>query len=198
MQPETSHVVPPAERGNLILWLGVCVLAGLLLAPVFHSMPPRMKFLGIHAWALAACVGAACSWAAHSFEVRSKWLMAGVSVLVTLLTLGLLAYWGYDELKRETARRTPLIPMPMQVNSPEEMAQSLRVQQQLKEAMVPTFTDYPRRRMNSPALRRIRPLVLWGGELLLSAVVCVLVSRQVRRQMTKPDDSDSLPRQELP
>ena len=194
----TRQDIPRTRRGNILLWLGVCVLAGLLLAPVFHSMPPRMKFLGIHAWALAACVGAASSWAAHSFEVRSKWLMAGVSVLVTLLTLGLLAFWGYDELKTETARRTPMIPMPMQVGSPEQLAQSLRIQQQLKEAMVPTFVDYQRRRMNSPALRRIRPLVLWGGELLLSAVVCVLVSGQVQRQMTKPDDSDSLPRQELP
>ncbi len=186
MQPETQTAIPRSHESNLLLWLGACALAGLLLAPVFHSMPPRMKFLGIHSWALAACIGAACSWTAGSFGVRSKSLVAGVSVLVTLLALGLLAHWGYDELKTETARRTPMIPIPQQVGSPEQMAQSLQVQRQLKEALVPTFTDYQRRRMNSPALRRIRPLVLWGGELLISAVVCVLVSRLCQRSMDRP------------
>jgi hypothetical protein len=194
MQSETSITVPLAGRGNLLLWLGVCIVAGLLLAPVFHSLPPRVKFLGIHSWALAACLGAACSWAAQSCEVRSKSLVAGVSVVVTLISLGLLAHWGYDELKRETAQRMPMIPIPTQVGSPEQMAQSLEIQRQLKEAMVPTFTDYQRRRMNSPTLRRIRPLVLWGIELLTSAIVCVFVSTQVQRRVTKPNDSGSLPR----
>ncbi len=180
MQLLIQTTIPRAGRGNLLLWLGVCALAGLLLAPVFHSVPPRMKFLGLHSWGLAACVAAACSGAAGSFGVRSRPLVAGVSVLVTLLSLGLLAHWGYAELKTETARRTPLIPIPQQVGSPEQMAQATQVQRELAKAMLPTFTDYQRRRMNTPALRRIRPLALWGGELLIAAVVCVLVSERLR------------------
>ncbi len=193
MQLETQMAIPRTGRGSILLWLGVCIVVGLLLAPVFHSMPPRMKFLGIHSWGLAACVAAACNWTAHSFGVRSRPLIAGISVLVALVSLGLLAHWGYDELKIETARRTPLIPIPQQVGSPEQMEHSMQVQHRLAQALVPTFTDYQRRRMNSPALRRIRPLVLWGGELLIAAFVAVLVSSQVQRRMTKPGDSGSLP-----
>ena len=193
MQLETQMAIPRTGRGSILLWLGVCIVVGLLLAPVFHSMPPRMKFLGIHSWGLAACVAAACSWTAHSFGVRSRSLVAGVSVLVALVSLGLLAHWGYDELKIETARRTPLIPIPQQVGSPEQMEHSMQVQHRLAQALVPTFTDYQRRRMNSPALRRIRPLVLWGGELLIAAFVAVLVGSQVQRRMTQTGDSGSLP-----
>ncbi len=180
MQPLLQTTVPRAGRGNLLLWLGVCVLAGLLIAPVFHSLPPRMKFLGLHSWGLAACVAAACSGAAGSFGVRSRPLISGASVLVTLLSLGLLAHWGHAELKHETIRHMPLIPIPQQISSPEQMAQATQVQRELAKAMLPTFTDYQRRRMNTPALRRIRPLVLWSGELLIAAVVCVLVSERLR------------------
>ena len=180
MQPQIQTTIPRAGRGNLLLWLGACALAGLLLAPVFHSVPPRMKFLGLHSWGLAACVAAACSGAAGSFGVRSRPLVAGVSVLVAWVALGLLAHWGYDELKRETALRTPMIPIPQQIGSPEQMAQATQVQRELAKAMLPTFTDYQRRRMNTPALRRIRPLALWSGELLIAAVVCVFVSEWMR------------------
>ena len=51
-----------------------------------------------------------------------------------------------------------MIPILQQVGSPEEVARSLQVQKELAEAIVPTFTDFQRRRMNSPLLRRIRPL----------------------------------------
>ena len=196
MNHEGEHLrqnsIPRVEWRNALLWLGASVLACLLLAPLFHSMPPRMKFLGIHSWGLAACVGAACSWSAGSLGLRSKSLVAGVSVLMALASLGLLADWGYDELKRETARRTPLIPIPP-ADSPEQMALSIQLQRNLAEAMVPTFTDYQRRRMNSAALKRIRPLVLWGGELFLSVVVCVVVSCQVQRRMTEISNSGSHP-----
>ena len=192
MQPQIQTTVSPAGRGNLLLWLGVCAVAGLLIAPIFHSMPPRMKFLGLHSWALAACVAVACSWSARSFGVRSRLLVAGVSVVVALVSLGLLAHWGYNELKRETAQRMPMIPFPQQVGSPEQMARSMQVQRELAQALVPTFTDYQRRRMNSPTLRRVRPLVLWCGDLFLSAVVCVLISSQAQRQRPETGNSGSV------
>ena len=190
-ESSTPSANPPARWTGILFWLGLCALAGLLLTPVFHSMPPRMKFLGIHSWGLAACVSIACSWLAHSIEVRSRSLVIGVSVTVCVLSLLMLSHWGYAELKAETAQRTPLIPLPP-VGSPEQMAQSLQLQKELARAMVPTFTDYQRRRMNSPALRRIRPLALWGGELLISVAVCLIVSSQVQRRLTEARDSASL------
>lgn len=190
-----STLEPPrAHFGwkNHLAWLAICVIAGLLLAPVFHSVPPRMKFIGIHAWVLAACLGAFCCWSARSWGIRSRWGGCAVSVLITLSSLGLLAHWGYDELKHETAQRMPMIPMPQQVESPEQVAQSIQMQRELAKALVPTFTDYQRRRMNSQTLRGIRPLVLWSGELLIAAIVSVIVCRQVQRGMTMTGDSDSL------
>lgn len=196
---------PPREPSgwkNHFAWLAICVIAGLLLAPVFHSVPPRMKFIGIHAWVLAACLGAFCGWSAVFWGIRSRRWVCAVIMLITLSSLGLLAHWGYGELKHETAQRMPMIPLPQQVGSPEQLAQSMQMQRELAQALVPTFTDYQRRRMNSLALRRIRPLVLWSGELLIAAVVSVLACRQVERGMTKTSDSDSLtsetPRTHIP
>lgn len=186
---------PPREPSgwkNHLAWLAICVIAGLLLTPVFHSVPPRMKFIGIHAWVLAACLGAICSWTAVLWGIRSRRWACAVSVLITLSSLGLLAHWGYDELKQETAQRMPMIPLPQQVGSPEQMAQSIQMQRELAQALVPTFSDYQRRRMNSQTLRRIRPLVLWSCELLIAAVVSVIACRQVQRGMTMTGDSDSL------
>ena len=62
----------------------MCVGCGLLIAPVFDAMPPRMKFIGLHSWALAACVAAACTWSALRQGIRSPWLIHGVSVCVAL------------------------------------------------------------------------------------------------------------------
>ena len=169
----------PSGWKNHLAWLAVCVIAGLLLAPVFHSVPPRMKFIGIHAWVLATCLGAFSGWVAVLWGIRSRLLVCAVSVLVSCSALGLLAHWGFEELKRETAQRMPMIPLPQPVGSPEQMAQSMQVQRELAQALVPTLTDYQRRRMNSQALRRIRPLVLWSGELLIAAVVSVMACRQV-------------------
>jgi len=170
----------------------MCVGCGLLIAPVFDAMPPRMKFIGLHSWALAACVAAACTWSALRPGIRSPWLIHGVSVCVALGALCLLSHWGFIELKQATARRVPMIPILQQVGSPEEMARSIEVQKQLAEAMIPTFTDFQRRRMNSPTLRRIRPLALWCGEMLIAAVVSFVTSRQILRQMKKSPDFDSL------
>ena len=103
----------------------------------------------------------------------------------------MLSHWGYADLKAETAQRTPVIPLPL-IDSPEQMAQSIQLQRELARAMVPTFTDYQRRRMNSPALRRIRPLVLWGGEMLISVAVCLIVSGQVQRRLSAAEDLASL------
>ncbi len=169
----------PSGWKNHLAWVAVCVIAGLLLAPVFHSVPPRMKFIGIHAWVLAACLGAFCGWVAVLWGIRSRLLVCAVSVMITWSALGLLAHWGYDELKRETAQRMPMIPLPQQVGSPEQLAQSIQMQRELAQALVPSLTDYQRRRMNSQALRRIRPLVLWSGELLIAAVVSVMACRQI-------------------
>ena len=190
LEASTPCANPPVRWTGILFWLGMCALAGLLITPVFHSMPPRMKFLGIHSWGLAACVGLACSWLAHSIGVRSRSLVIGVSVTVCVVSLLMLSHWGYADLKVETAQRTPPIPLPS-VGSPEQMAQSLLLQKELARAMVPTFTDYQRRRMNSPALRRIRPLALWGGELLISVAVCLIVSFQVQGRLSASGDSAS-------
>lgn len=155
------------------------MLAGLLITPIFHAMPPRMKFLGIHSWGLAAGLSFACSWFAVFLKIPSRRIIVVVSVLVPLASLLMLSQWGYQELKRETALRTPPLPIP-QVGSPEQMAESIQMRRVLAQAMVPTFTDYQRRRMSAGWLKRIRPLVLWGGEMLIAAVVCLLVSRQVQ------------------
>lgn len=155
------------------------MLAGLLLTPIFHSMPPRMKFLGIHSWGLAACLSFACSWMANSLRIHSRTIIFAVSILVSLASLLMLSQWGYQELKQDTAQRTPLIPIPL-IGSPEQLAESLQMQRVLAQAMVPTFTDYQRRRMNSRWLKRFRPLALWAGEMLIAAGVCIIVSRQVQ------------------
>ena len=191
LEASTPSVTPSAGGTGILFWLAVCVLAGLLITPVFHSMPPRMKFLGIHSWGLAACLSVACSWLAHSIGVRSRSLVVGVSVIVCVPSLLMLSHWGYADLKAETAQRTPVIPLPL-IDSPEQMAQSIQLQRELARAMVPTFTDYQRRRMNSPALRRIRPLVLWGGEMLISVAVCLIVSGQVQRRLSAAEDLASL------
>jgi hypothetical protein len=186
-----SSVTPSGSWTTIVFWLGVCALAGLLITPIFHSMPPRMKFLGIHSWGLATCLSVVCSWLAHAIGVRSRSLIIGVSVIVCVASLLMLSHWGYADLKLETARRTPLIPLPV-IGSPEQMAQSIQLQKELARAMVPTFTDYQRRRMNSPALKRIRPLALWGGEILISVAVCIIVSSQVQRRLSVAADSASL------
>lgn len=178
---------------SYLTWLGICVVGGLLLAPVFDAMPSRVKFLGLHSWALAGCVAFVCTWAAFRQGVRSLRLIGAVSLGVTLGSMLLLAHWGYTELKQATAQRMPMIPMPKAVGSPEEIAHSLQVQKELEQALVPTFTDYQRRRMNSPALRRIRPLALWSVELFVAAIVSVVASRVTFQQMKKNSDFDSLP-----
>jgi hypothetical protein len=175
--PNTGLPALPTRWKDHLAWLGVCVIFGLLIAPVFYAMPPRMKFIGLHAWGLAACIGAGCAWAGVRWGIRSWRLIGGVSVLVALGVLLLQAHWGYEELKQVTAQRMPLIPLPSAAGSPEEVAQSLRMQRELAKAMVPTLTDFQRRRMNSPVLRRIRPLAFWGGELLTALIVCVVSSR---------------------
>ena len=188
MLSESAQPLDPSPQPSLwprlLTWLAVCVVCGLLIAPVFHGMPPRVKFIGLHAWALAACVGAACRGAAAWQGIRSRPLIGSVSVLMAMGAVLLLALWGHQELKRSTSARVPIIPLP-QLDSPEQMAQSLSVQRDLADAMEPTFTDFQRRRMNSPALRRIRPLVIWSGELLVAAVVSFLVSGVC---LMKPDE----------
>ena len=174
LSPERSAT--PDRGKHPLLWLGLCVVAGLLLAPLFYAMPPRMKLLGLHAWALSAGVGVGCAWLAVQQGIRSRVLIGCVSVLISLGAQLLLAHWGYAEFKQASARRMPMLPLPQQVGSPEEMTRSLEMQQELKQAMVPSFTDFQRRRMNSRMLKRIRPLALWGGELLLAGVVAGVVS----------------------
>ncbi|MFO1005959.1 MAG: hypothetical protein U0929_08370 [Planctomycetaceae bacterium] len=197
MSSESVHSPSPPARPSrvpsFLAWLGICVVSGLLLAPVFDAMPARVKFLGLHSWALAGCLGGICAWAAVRHGVRSLMLISGVSLVVSVGALLLLAHWGYTELKQATAQRMPMIPMPKAVGSPEEVARSLQVQKELEQALVPTFTDYQRRRMNSPALRRIRPLALWSVELLVAAIVSVVASRVTFQQMKKNSDFDSLP-----
>jgi hypothetical protein len=187
--PTDSQSPAPAH----LTWLAICVVCGLLIAPVFDAMPARVKFLGLHSWTLAACVAIACSWTAARQGIRSQRLISVVSLSVSLGALLLLTHWGFSELKQATARRMPMIPMPQAVGSPEEVARSLRLQKELSQALVPTFTDYQRRRMNSPLLRRIRPLALWSGELLIAAIVSVVTSRIVYQQMKKNPHFDSLP-----
>lgn len=189
--PSPTGTQPPAI--SCFKWLGICVVSGLLLAPVFDAMPARVKFLGLHSWVLAACLGVICAWAAVRQGVRSLWLISGCSLVVSLATLLLLAHWGFTELKQATAQRMPMIPMPKAVGSPEEVARSLQMQQELEQALVPTFTDFQRRRMNSPLLLRIRPLALWSVELLVAAIVSVVASRVAFQQMKKNSDFDSLP-----
>lgn len=194
MSRESVHSPSPTDPGpSYLAWLGICVVSGLLLAPVFDAMPARVKFLGLHSWALAACITTVCTWAAVRQGVRSLKLVGMVSVAVTLGALLLLAQWGYTELKQATAQRMPMIPIPKAVGSPEEVARSIQMQKELAQALVPTFTDFQRRRMNSPLLRRIRPLVLWSVELLIASIVCVMTSRLVDQQMKKSTDFDSLP-----
>ena len=83
-----------------------------------------------------------------------------------------------------------MLPFPQQVGSPEEMTRSLQMQRELKQAMVPSFTDYQRRRMNSKSLKRIRPLVLWGGELLVAAVVAWVVSGACLKSLSQSHPAD--------
>lgn len=190
--PHLDQPPPPTTVKNYVAWLGLCVVCGLLIAPVFDAMPSRMKFIGLHSWALAGCVGAACAVVAQWQGIRSRWHIGGVSVCVALSSLLLLAHWGYNDLTQATVRRMPLIPIPQNVGSPEEMARSIQLQKQLAQSLLPTFTDFQRRRMNSPALRKVRPLVLWGGELLIASLVSLVVSQQVYRQMKNVRDFDSL------
>lgn len=190
--PHLDRRTTPSTVKNHAAWLGLCVVCGLLIAPVFDAMPARMKFIGLHSWALAGCVGAVCAGAAQWQGIRSRWRVGGVSVGVTLCSLLLLAHWGFRDLTQATTRRMPLIPIPQNVGSAEDMARSIHVQKQLAQSMLPTFTDFQRRRMNSPTLRKIRPLVLWGGELLIAAIVSFVVSQQVHRRMKNGPDFDSL------
>ncbi len=197
MSSESAPSQTPTDKrspaASYLAWLAICVVSGLLIAPVFDAMPARIKFLGLHSWALAACIATVCTWAAVRQGVGSRWLIGTVSLGVTIGTLLLLAHWGFTELKQATALRTPMIPMPKAAGSPEEVARSLQMQNELAHALVPTFTDYQRRRMNSPLLRRIRPLALWSGELLIAAIVSVATSRAIFQQMKKTSDFDSLP-----
>ncbi len=190
-----SHLPTNAQPAapSYLKWMTICVVSALLLAPVFDAMPSRVKFLGLHSWALAGCLAFICTWAALQQGVRSMRHIGAVSLGVTLGTLLLLAHWGFTELKQATAQRMPMIPMPKAVGSPEEVARSLQLQKELAKALVPTFTDFQRRRMNSPLLLRIRPLALWSIELLIAAIVSVATSRAVYQQMKKNSDFDSLP-----
>jgi len=190
--PHLDRSATPSTVKTFAAWLGVCVVCGLLIAPVFDAMPARVKFIGLHSWALAGCVGAACAVAAQWQGIRSRRRIGGVSVCVGLGSLLLLAHWGYKDLKQATTQRMPLIPIPVNVSSPEEMAGSIQIQKQLTQSMMPTFTDFQRRRMNSTALRKVRPLVLWGCELLIAAIVSLVVSQQVHRQMKNGLEFDSL------
>ncbi len=195
MSSETvSEPELPASRvgwKNYAAWLMVCFTACLLMTPVFHAMPPRMKFIGIHAWALSVGCGMACGGAAASLGIRSRGLVGTVGVLMALASLAMLACWGHAELKLATSQRVPGIPIPM-ASSPEELARSLNFQRELSQALVPTLADYQRHRLNSPVLRRVRPRVLWGGELLSAGVVALIASLQGQRWMTVAADSGSL------
>lgn len=157
------------------------VVAGLVLAPVFHAMPPRLKLLGLHACVLGGLIGYACQWAAQSRRLGTSRFVQGVAAGVTLGALLLMTHWGLRELRVITAQRTPPLPIGA-VNSPEQMSQSMEVRRQLLDALQPTLTDYERLRFHrTPALRRVRPIALWCGELFIAAVAAAYVARIASR-----------------
>lgn len=174
----------PARRSALdwLTWLGLTLLAGLMLAPVFHGMPPRLKLLGLHAWILGGAVGYASGWVAQSRKLNSPRLVSLAAAGVTLLSLLLVTHWGLRDLRQLTAQRMPSLPMG-NVGSPEEMANSLETQRALLDAMVPTLTDYERLRFHrTPAFRTIRPLALWCVELLIAVGVSAWVARRIQSE----------------
>lgn len=174
----------PARRSALdwLTWLGLTLLAGLMLAPVFHGMPPRLKLLGLHAWILGGAVGYASGWVAQSRKLNSPRLVSLAAAGVTLLSLLLVTHWGLRDLRQLTAQRMPPLPMG-NVGSPEEMANSLETQRAMLDAMVPTLTDYERLRFHrTPAFRTIRPLALWCVELLIAVGVSAWVARHIQSE----------------
>lgn len=176
-----SQITPPLRRSWLdwFAWLGLTLVAGLVLAPVFHAMPPRLKLLGLHACVLGGIVGYVCGWGAQSRKLNSPRLVPLAAASVTLCCLMLLTSWGLRDLRQLTAQRMPLLPMG-KVSSPEQMSRSMETQRALREAMVPTLTDYERLRFHRPpALRKIRPVALWTAELLIAAGVSAWVASRV-------------------
>lgn len=174
----------PARRSALdwLTWLGLTLLAGLMLAPVFHAMPPRLKLLGLHAWILGGAVGYASGWMAQSRRLNSPRLVSLVAAGATLLSLLLVTHWGLRDLRQLTAERMPPLPIG-NVGSPEEMANSLETQRALLDAMIPTLTDYERLRFHrTPAFRTIRPVVLWGVELLIAAAISGWVASRMQQE----------------
>lgn len=174
----------PARRSafDWLTWLGLTLLTGLMLAPVFHAMPPRLKLLGLHAWIFGGAVGYASGWVALSRKLNSPRLISGAAAGVTLLSLLLMTHWGLRDLRQLTAQRMPPLPIG-KIGSPEEMANSLEPQRALREALEPTLTDYQRLRFHrTPSLRRFRPVVLWGVELLIAAAVSGWVASRMQNE----------------
>jgi hypothetical protein len=174
----------PQQRSSSLdwlAWLGLTFLTGLILAPVFHGMPPRLKLLGLHAWILGGAIGYASSWAAQSRKLKLPRLVPLFAACVTLITL-----WGLRDLRQLTAQRMPPLPIG-NVGSAQEMSNSLETQRALRDAMVPTLTDYQRLRFHrTPAFRLIRPVALWGVELLIAAGVSAWVASRAQTDAVEP------------
>lgn len=182
MTEDTASSAKAPSWRDWLTWLGLTLVAGLVLAPVFHAMPPRLKLLGIHAWILGAIVGYASGWLAQSRKLIRPRLVPMTAASVTLVCLLLLTFWGLRDLRQLTAQRMPPLPIG-RVSSPEEMSKSLEIQRALLDAMVPTLTDYERLRFHrTPALRKIRPVALWAAELLIAAGVSAWVAARILRE----------------
>lgn len=165
-----------------VRWLAAMLLSGFLLTPVFYSLPPRLKLLGLHAWVMSSILGGLCGGIAKSQGIRSRWLVPLVAALTTLACLVALSVWGWNELCLQTARRTPELPLGT-VNSPQQMAQALQTREHLKQAMQPQFVDYQRLRFHrTELLQRIRPMVLWTIELIVGCLTGAIVAQLTYRQ----------------
>lgn len=184
-----TEPTPPQHSSVLdwLMWLGLTLLTGLMLAPVFHGMPPRLKLLGLHAWILGGAIGYASSWAAQSRKLKLPRLVPLFAACVTLVSLLLITFWGLRDLRQLTAQRMPPLPIG-NVGSAQGMASALETQRALREALVPTLTDYQRLRFHrTPAFRPVRPVALWGVELLIAAGVSAWVASRAQCDDPRPD-----------
>ncbi len=145
-----------------LTWLGLTFLTGLVLAPVFHGMPPRAQGCSAACLDTGSVIGYASSWAAQSRKLRLPRLVPLFAACVTLVSLLLITLWGLRDLRQLTAQRMP--PAPIGTWVPHRRWRTpWKPNEPYMTRWFPTLTDYQRLRFHrTPAFRPIRPVCIVG------------------------------------